>query len=60
MTESELAESISDERARAAMQAFRQGAIPAEAVARAIAYALEQPPEVSVSEVIARPTASPY
>ena len=60
VTESELADSISDAHARAAMQAFRQGAIPAEAVARAIAYALEQPPEVSVSEVIVRPTDSPY
>ena len=60
VTDSELADSISDEHARGAMQEFRKGAIPAEAIARAVVYALEQPPEVSVSEVIVRPTASPY
>ena len=51
--------SISDEHARSAMQAFRKGAIPAEAMARAIVYALQQPPEVSVSEMIVRLTTSP-
>jgi NADP-dependent 3-hydroxy acid dehydrogenase YdfG len=60
VTESELAESISDERARAAMDDFRRIAIPAEAIARAIAYAVEQPADVDVSELVVRPTASPY
>ena len=60
VTESELAESISDEDARAAMREFRKGAIPAEAIARAIAYAVDQPADVDVSELIVRPTASPY
>lgn len=60
VTESELAESISDEGARAAMDDFRRIAIPAEAIARAIAYAVEQPAEVDVSELVVRPTASPY
>jgi len=60
VTESELAESITDEHARGAMEHFRQGAMPAEAIARAIAYALDQPEDISVSEVIVRPTASPY
>ena len=50
--------SISDEHARSAMQAFRKGAIPTEAIARAIVYALQQPPEVSISEIIVRLTAS--
>ena len=59
VTESELADSISDEHARSAMQAFRKGAIPAEAIARAIVYALQQPPEVSVSEMIVRLATSP-
>lgn len=58
-TKSELAESISDERARQAMEKFRNAAMPADAVARAIAYALAQPEEVSVSEIIVRPTAQP-
>ncbi|WP_417780262.1 SDR family oxidoreductase [Stutzerimonas xanthomarina] len=60
VTESELAESISDEAARVAMNDFRRIAIPAEAIARAIAYAVEQPDDVDVSELVVRPTASPY
>jgi NADP-dependent 3-hydroxy acid dehydrogenase YdfG len=60
VTESELAESISDEGGRAEMREFRRIAIPAEAIARAIAYAIEQPADVDVSELVVRPTASPY
>ncbi|MGF6177129.1 SDR family oxidoreductase [Ensifer sp. 4252] len=60
VTESELAESISDETARGAMRDFRRIAIPATAIARAIAYAIEQPEDVDVSEIIVRPTASPH
>ena len=60
VTESELAESISDEGGRAEMREFRKIAIPAMAIARAIAYAVEQPADVDVSELIVRPTASPY
>jgi len=60
VTESELAESISDEGGRALMREFRSIAIPAMAIARAIAYAVEQPADVDVSELIVRPTASPY
>lgn len=60
VTESELAESISDEGGRDEMKSFRKIAIPAEAIARAIAYAVEQPADVDVSELIVRPTASPY
>lgn len=60
VVESELAESISDPTARDTMRAFRQVAIGPDAVARAIAFAIEQPPDVDVSEIIVRPTASPY
>ncbi|MBA1289322.1 SDR family oxidoreductase [Pseudomonas japonica] len=60
VTESELADSISDPGGRDEMKAFRKVAIPAEAIARAIAYAVEQPDDVDVSELIVRPTASPY
>ncbi len=42
------------------MREFRRIAIPAEAIARAIAYAIEQPADVDVSELIVRPTASPF
>ncbi|MGG7646945.1 MULTISPECIES: SDR family oxidoreductase [unclassified Pseudomonas] len=60
VTESELAESISDEGGRAEMKEFRKIAISADAIARAIAYAVEQPADVDVSELIVRPTASPF
>jgi NADP-dependent 3-hydroxy acid dehydrogenase YdfG len=60
VTESELADSISDEVARQGMQSYRSIAIPARAVARSIAYAIEQPEDVDVSEIIVRPTASPH
>ena len=60
VTESELAESISDDTGRETMRAFRKVAIPAAAIARAISYAVAQPADVDVSEIIVRPTASPY
>jgi NADP-dependent 3-hydroxy acid dehydrogenase YdfG len=60
VVESELAESISDESSREAMKAFRKVAITPDAIARAIAYAVEQPADVDVSELIVRPTASAY
>lgn len=60
VVESELADSITDDTARSAMQAFRRIAITPDAIARAIAYAVEQPAEVDVSEIVVRPTASPF
>ena len=58
VVESELAESISDEGARDAMREFRKVAISPSAIARAVAYAIEQPADVDVSELVVRPTAS--
>lgn len=60
VTESELADSISDEAARKGMQEFRRIAIPAEAIAKSILFAIGQPDDVDISEIIVRPTASPY
>lgn len=60
VVESELADTISDTTARDAMKAFRRIALQPEAIARAIAYAIDQPDDVDVSELIVRPTASPY
>lgn len=60
VTESELADTISDPASREGMKQFRKVAIPAAAIARAIQFAIEQPPEVDVSEMIVRPTASPH
>ena len=60
VVESELADSISDDKAREEMKAFRRVALEPDAIARALAYAIEQPPEVDVSEIVVRPTASPH
>lgn len=60
VTTSELAHTITDEGAAKFMEEFRQQAIPAEAIARAISFAIDQPDDVDVSEIIVRPTSSPY
>lgn len=60
VTESELADSITDSFAQKTMVDFRRIAIPAESIAKAIAFAVEQPDGVDVSEIIVRPTASEF
>ena len=57
VVESELADSISDPVARAAMQAYRAESIPADAIARAVSYAISEPAAVNVNEIIVRPAA---
>lgn len=57
-TESELAEHISDpELKKVAMEQFRTSLIPASAIANAVAFAISQPKEVDVNELVVRPTA---
>ncbi|MGW2272449.1 SDR family oxidoreductase [Streptomyces yangpuensis] len=58
VTEPELADHIGDPAAREAMKAYRAVALPAAAVADAIAYAVSRPPEVDVNEIVVRPAAS--
>lgn len=58
VTESELADSISDPEAREAMKTYRAVALPASAIAEAIAYAIAQPAQVDVNEIVVRPAAS--
>lgn len=60
VTESELAETITDSSAKAMMTDFRSIALPAQAIAEAIGFAVNQPAGVDLSEIIVRPTASPY
>jgi len=60
VVESELAETISDPATMAYMKDFRSVALTPDAIGRAIAYAIEQPADVDVSEIIVRPTASQY
>jgi NADP-dependent 3-hydroxy acid dehydrogenase YdfG len=52
---SELAESITDPGAAAAMRTYRAAAIEPDAIARAVSYALAQPPDVDVNEIVVRP-----
>ena len=53
-----FAESMTDERAKAAVAERLKGiAIPPDAIARGILFALEQPPEVDVGSIVIRPTA---
>ncbi|MEV5599617.1 SDR family oxidoreductase [Streptomyces sp. NPDC052496] len=58
VTESELADGIGDPPARQAMRDYRAVALPASAVANAIAFAVAQPADVDVNELVVRPTAS--
>lgn len=54
----ELPNTITDEKVISrVMDSFRETAIDADAIARAVAYAIEQPPEVDINEILVRPTA---
>lgn len=53
--DSELKFGSGDQASREAIVGFYQQAIPADSVARAIAYAIEQPAEVGINEIVLRP-----
>ena len=53
-----LAESVNNPEVKAQIAASMDSmAIPADAIARAIAFAIEQPANVDVGEIVVRPTA---
>lgn len=54
----ELTETITDTNLKAAFDNIYQGAIEANSIAHAIAFAIEQPDDVAISELIIRPTSS--
>ncbi|GAA6619216.1 SDR family oxidoreductase [Scytonema sp. NUACC26] len=54
-TESELASTITDAHAAQWVEEFRKSIISADAIARAIAFAIEQPEDVDVNEIVVRP-----
>jgi NADP-dependent 3-hydroxy acid dehydrogenase YdfG len=58
----DLPESSSEEATRKNLREFYKTvtAIPADAVARAIAYAIEQPAEVEIDDIVIRPTAQDF
>ncbi|AKS36176.1 SDR family oxidoreductase [Mycolicibacterium goodii] len=55
VVESELAQTITDPDAAAAMETYRAESIPPDAIARAVSYAVNEPADVDVNEVIVRP-----
>lgn len=58
VVESELANTITDAETAKAIDVFRQIALKPEAIAAAIAHAINQPDDVDTSDIVVRPTAS--
>jgi NADP-dependent 3-hydroxy acid dehydrogenase YdfG len=56
----ELGDDISDQSAKQLLGDLRKTALTPDAIARAIAYAVEQPDDVDVNEVVVRPTTSRF
>jgi NADP-dependent 3-hydroxy acid dehydrogenase YdfG len=60
VVETELGSDITDDSAKNALQEFRKTALTPDAIARAVLYAVSQPDNVDVNEVIVRLTASTF
>ena len=59
--ESELKEGSTDPEAiKAVGEFYRTNQIPAASIARAIAYAIEQPSDVDINEIVVRPTSQEF
>jgi NADP-dependent 3-hydroxy acid dehydrogenase YdfG len=58
--QSELTQQITDPQAQEMVKGMAGLAISPDAIARAVAYAIDQPQDVDVNEIILRPTAQPY
>jgi len=60
VVETELGSDITDESAKDALKEFRKTALTPDAIARAVLYAVSQPDDVDVNEIIVRPTTSAF
>jgi NADP-dependent 3-hydroxy acid dehydrogenase YdfG len=60
VVETELGSDITEESAKGALKEFRKIALTPDAIALAVLYAVSQPDDVDVNEVIVRPTASAF
>jgi NADP-dependent 3-hydroxy acid dehydrogenase YdfG len=58
VVESELADSITDPATAEAMKLYRTIALKPDAIARAVRYAIAEPDDVDVNEIVIRPTAT--
>jgi NADP-dependent 3-hydroxy acid dehydrogenase YdfG len=56
VVESELADTITDAVAAEAMKTYRAIALQPDAIGRAVRFAIEQPADVDVNEIVVRPT----
>lgn len=56
----ELPETSSDEGTRKYLRGLYRIAIPVESIAQAIAYAIGQPADVEINELVIRPTAQEF
>jgi NADP-dependent 3-hydroxy acid dehydrogenase YdfG len=60
VVETELGSDITNDLAKDGLKELRKTALTPEAIARAVLYAVAQPEDVDVSEIIVRPTASAF
>lgn len=60
VVETELGSDITDESSKAALREFRKTALTSDAIARAVLYAVSQPDDVDINEMIVRPKASAF
>lgn len=60
VVETELGSDTTEDSSKKALQGFRKISLTSDAVARAVLYAVSQPDDVDVNEIIVRPTASPF
>ena len=60
VVESELADTITDSGTAAMMETYRAVALRPDAIGRAVRYAVEQPDDVDVNEIVVRPTAAAH
>lgn len=58
VVESELASTITDPAAAELMRSYRAVALQPDAIGRAVRFAIEQPDDVDVNEIVVRPTAT--
>ena len=60
VVETELGNDITEETSKNALKEFRKTSLSPDAIARGVAYAIEQPQDVDINEVIIRPTVSVF
>ena len=60
VAETELGSDITDELGKEALKEFRKISLTSDAIAKCVLYAISQPDDVDVNEVIVRPTASAF